>query len=91
MDDRYNNINKILDKLDFINDEKFSSINFNDLNNEFENEINHLRSITLNEKNIVVSDYKKDVVSKLLAKIENLESKIVPKARLFDDFSSSRN
>ena len=87
MEDKFKIINSILDKLEVINDEKFSSDKFNDLNNSLETELNTIKSV-LDEK-ITNSQIDKFIVKDLISKIEKLETKILPKAELINSFSKS--
>ena len=87
MENKFKIINSILDKLEIINDEKFSSDKFNDLNNSLETELNTIKSV-LDEK---IDNYPNDksMVLDLISKIERLEAKILPKAELINSFSKS--
>ena len=87
MEDKFKIINSILDKLEVINDEKFSSDKFNDLNYSLEIELNTIKSV-LDEK-IIDSQNEKSFVIDLISKIERLEAKILPKAELINSFSKS--
>ena len=87
MEDKFKIINSILDKLEVINDEKFSSNNFNDINNSLETELNTIKS-ALDEK-IDSGANDKFIVLDLISKIERLEAKILPKAELINSFSKS--
>jgi len=87
MEDKFKIINSILDKLEVINDEKFSSDKFNDLNNSLETELNTIKSV-LDEK-IDNAPNDKFMVLDLISKIERLEAKILPKAELINSFSKS--
>ena len=87
MEDKFKIINSILDKLEVINDEKFSSDKFNDLNNSLETELNTIKSVL--DKKLVNSQNEKSMVLDLINKIERLESKILPKAELINSFSKS--
>ena len=87
MENKFKNINLILDKLEIINDEKFSSDKFNDLNYSLEIELNTIKSV-LDEK-IIDSQNEKSFVIDLISKIERLEAKILPKAELINSFSKS--
>ena len=87
MEDKFKIFNSILDKLEVINDEKFSSDKFNDLNNSLETELNTIKSV-LDEK-IDNSPNDKFIVLDLISKIERLEAKILPKAELINSFSKS--
>ena len=87
MEYKFKIINSILDKLEVINDEKFSSDKFNDLNNSLETELNTIKSV-LDEK-IDNAPNDKFMVLDLISKIERLEAKILPKAELINSFSKS--
>ena len=87
MENEFKNINIILDKLEKINDEKFSSDKFNGLNYSLETELNIIKSL-IDEKKID-SQNKKSIVTDLISKIERLEAKILPKAELINSFSKS--
>ena len=87
MENKLKIINSILDKLEIINDEKFSSDKFNDLNNSLQTELNIIKSV-LDEK-IDNSPNNKFMVLDLISKIERLEAKILPKAELINSFSKS--
>ena len=87
MENKFKNINSILDKLEIINDEKFSSDKFNDLNYSLETELNSIKTV-IDEK-IINSQNEKFIVLDLISKIERLEAKILPKAELINSFSKS--
>ena len=87
MENKFKIINSILDKLEIINDEKFSSDKFNGLNYSLETELNIIKSL-IDEKKID-SQNKKSIVTDLISKIERLEAKILPKAELINSFSKS--
>ena len=87
MENKFKIINSILDNLESINDEKFSSDKFNDLNNSLESELDTIKSLL--DKKIVNSQNEKSMVLDLISKIERLESKILPKAELINSFSKS--
>ena len=87
MENKFKIINSILDKLEIINDEKFSSDKFIDLNDSFETELNSLKSVL--DGKIDNSPNDKFMVLDLISKIERLEAKILPKAELINSFSKS--
>ena len=87
MQNKFKNINLILDKLEIINDEKFSSDKFNVLNYSLETELNSIKSV-IDEK-IIDTQNEKLIVIDLISKIERLEAKILPKAELINSFSKS--
>ena len=87
MEDKFKIINSILDKLEVINDEKFSSDKFNDLNNSLETELNTIKSVFDEKIDNALND--KFMVLDLISKIERLEAKVLPKAELINSFSKS--
>ena len=87
MEYKFKIINSILDKLEVINDEKFSSDKFNDLNNSLETELNTIKSVLDEKRDNTPND--KFMVLDLISKIERLEAKILPKAELINSFSKS--
>ena len=87
MENKFKIINSILDKLEVINDEKFSSDKFNDLNNSLETELNTIKSVF--DEKIDNAPNDKFMVLDLISKIERLEAKILPKAELINSFSKS--
>tara|TARA_B100001564_G_scaffold184370_1_gene154983 strand:+ start:310 stop:579 length:270 start_codon:yes stop_codon:yes gene_type:complete len=87
MQNKFKNINLILDKIEIINDEKFSSDKFNNLNYSLETELNSIKSV-IDEK-IIDTQNEKLIVIDLISKIERLEAKILPKAELINSFSKS--
>ena len=88
MENKFKIFNSMLDKLEIINDEKFSSDKFNDLNNSLETELNNIKSVL--DKKKVNSQNDEFLVLDLISKIERLEAKILPKAELINSFSKSK-
>lgn len=74
------------DKLDSINKLNFSFEKFKEVNSEIEN---ILLEINLNELEVQKDNYNKIFVN-LLKKIDTLETKILPKANLLEEFSRSK-
>ena len=78
------------DRLDNINKLNFSYEKFKEVNSDIEN---ILVEINLNELNVIKNNtdinYNKIFVN-LLKKIDNLETKILPKANLLKEFSKSK-
>ena len=74
------------DKLDSINKLNFSFEKFKEVNSEIEN---ILLEINLNELEVQKDNYDKIFVN-LLKKIDTLETKILPKANLLEEFSRSK-
>ena len=75
-----------LDKLDNINKLNFSFEKFKEVNSEIEN---ILLEINSNELEVQKDNYNKIFVN-LLKKIDTLETKIIPKANLLEEFSRSK-
>ena len=74
------------DKLDSINKLSFSFEKFKEVNSEIEN---ILLEINLNELEVQKGNHNKIFVN-LLKKIDTLETKILPKANLLEEFSRSK-
>ena len=74
------------DKLDSINKLNFSYEKFQEVNSEIEN---ILLEINLNELKVQKDNCDKIFIN-LLKKIDKLETKILPKANLLEEFSNSR-
>ena len=74
------------DKLDSINKLNFSFEKFKEVNSEIEN---ILLEINLNELEVQKGNHNKIFVN-LLKKIDTLETKILPKANLLQEFSRSK-
>lgn len=75
-----------LNKLDNINKLNFSFEKFKEVNSEIEN---ILLEINSNELEVQKDNYNKIFVN-LLKKIDTLETKIIPKANLLEEFSRSK-
>ena len=75
-----------LNKLDNINKLNFSFEKFKEVNSEIEN---ILLEINFNELQIQKDNHDKIFVN-LLKKIDTLETKILPKASLLEEFSKSK-
>tara|TARA_B100000242_G_scaffold284169_1_gene247172 strand:- start:1471 stop:1746 length:276 start_codon:yes stop_codon:yes gene_type:complete len=83
-------LNENIDKLDEINDCKFSFENFNQINSQLEKTLFELKS---NELSFEKSNFTQDQLNSfkyILNKIEKLDSKITHKANLFESFSKSK-
>ena len=74
------------DRLDSINKLNFSYENFRKINSEIQNILNE---INLNELKAQNDNYNK-IFENLLKKIDKLETKILPKANLLEEFSKSK-
>ena len=79
-----------LNMLDELNNNKFVFENFNEVNTQIEKILIELKSHEQILKNNSSKD-SKNVIKKLLSKIEMLETKILPKANLLASFSKSKS
>ena len=89
MIDKLDTIDLNLNKLDELNKNKFSYLDFKEVNQRLETVMSELISkINIDqEKNL---NYEEQVfLQKILSKIEKLELKILPKANLLNAFSKS--
>ena len=84
-------LDESLNKLDEINKSIFVSEKFKAVNSQIEKILIELKSNeqTLRQNNSF-GDYN-NIINNLLNKIEMLETKILPKANLFDSFSKSKS
>ena len=84
-------LDEILNSLDEINNKRFSSDNFKELNAQFENILIELKSnqeiLTINKS---TEEYI-NIFNNILNKLNMLEAKILPKANLLDSFSKSKS
>ena len=79
-----------LDRLDDINKLDFSFEKFKEVNSEIEQILVEIKSNELNVlKNNTDINHNKIFIN-LLKKIDNIETKILPKANLLEDFSKSK-
>ena len=79
-----------LNTLDEINNKRFSSEKFKEVNSQFEKILIELKS---NEETIRINKSSQEYVNILniiLNKIDTLETKILPKANLLEEFSKSK-
>ena len=89
MIDKLETIDLNLNKLEELNKNKFSSIDFNEVNQELETVISQIVStINFGEEKTLNSE-EQVFLQKILCKIEKLELKILPKANLLNAFSKS--
>ena len=89
MIDKLDTIDLNLNKLEELNKNKFSSIDFNEVNQELESVISQIVStINFGEEKTLNSE-EQVFLQKILSKIEKLELKILPKANLLNAFSKS--
>ena len=85
------NLDEILNSLDDINNKRFSSERFKEVNTQFEKILMELKS---NEETLKINKSSEEYINifnNLLNKIEMLETKVLPKANLLDAFSKSKS
>ena len=89
MIDKLDTIDLNLNKLEELNKNKFSSLDFIEVNQELETVLSELVStININQEKTLNSE-EQVFLQKILSKIEKLELKIIPKANLLNSFSKS--
>ena len=89
MIDKLDTIDLNLNKLEELNKNKFSSLDFKEVNQQLEIVMNELIStININQEKTLNSE-EQVFLQKILSKIEKLELKIIPKANLLSSFSKS--
>ena len=84
-------LDKTLNSLDDINNKRFSSELFKEVNSQFEKILIELKS---NEETLKINKSSQEYInifSNILNKIEILETKILPKANLLTSFSKSKS
>ena len=82
-------ISSILNNLELIDENKFSSIDFKDINEAFEKELKKVTSECESKNNLSFSFDDKLLIQRIINKIETLETKVLPKAQLINSFSKS--
>tara|TARA_B100000212_G_C27059908_1_gene399329 strand:- start:261 stop:536 length:276 start_codon:yes stop_codon:yes gene_type:complete len=84
-------LDETLNSLDNINNKRFSSERFKEVNSQFEIILMELKS---NEETLKINKSSKEYINiynNILKKIVMLETKILPKANLLDSFSKSKS
>ncbi len=84
-------LDETLNSLDFINNKRFSSEKFKEVNSQFEKILMELKS---NEETLKTNQSSQEYINifnNILYKIDMLETKILPKANLLDSFSKSKS
>mgnify|MGYP003326517140 FL=1 len=84
-------LDETLNSLDYINNKRFSSEKFKEVNSQFEKILMELKS---NEETLKINKSSQEFINmfnNILNKIDMLEAKILPKANLFDSFSKSKS
>ena len=84
-------LDETLNELDEINNMRFSSQKFKEVNSKIEDILIELKSNEQIFKNNKSSEDYINIFSKLLNKIDTLETKILPKANLLITFSKSKS
>ena len=84
-------LDKSFDVLDEINNKRFSSEKFEEVNSKIEDILVELKSNEQIFKNNKLSEDYINIYTKLLNKIETLETKILPKANLLTSLSKSKS
>ena len=82
-------LDEALDKLDEINKNKFLFEKFVEINSEIEKILLEIKSNHPNEEINKFSEEHITIIKNLLNKIDKLELKILPKAKLLETFSMS--
>ena len=84
-------LDETLSSLDDINNKRFSSERFKEVNSQFEKILIELKS---NEETLKINKSSQEYINifnNILNKIDMLETKILPKANLLDAFSKSKS
>ena len=84
-------LDETLNSLDYINNKRFSSEKFKEVNSQFEKILMELKS---NEETLKINKSSQEFINmfnNILNKIDMLEAKILPKANLLDTFSKSKS
>ena len=90
MIEKLKNTYSILNKLDELNSNKFSFNDISNLNSILETDINdYIRNQDSND-NLNNTSEINQLILDIVSKIDNLESKILPKANLISSFSDSK-
>ncbi len=89
MVDKLDTIDLNLNKLEELNGKKFSSLDFKEVNKQLETVLSEIVFKINTDKEKTLSAEEHVFLQKMLSKIENLESKILPKANLLNSFSKS--
>ena len=89
MIDKLETIDLNLNKLEELNKNKFSSLDFKEVNQQLEIVISQLVSSINIDQEKTLNLEEQAFLQKILNKIEKLELKILPKANLLNSFSKS--
>tara|TARA_E500000331_G_scaffold331018_1_gene353040 strand:- start:176 stop:451 length:276 start_codon:yes stop_codon:yes gene_type:complete len=89
MIDKLDTIDLNLNKLEELNKNKFSSLDFKEVNQRLETVMSELVSSINIDQEKTLNPEEQVFLQKILNKIEKLELKILPKANLLNSFSKS--
>lgn len=89
MIDKLDTIDLNLNKLEELNKNKFSSLDFKEVNQQLETVMSQLVSTINIDQEKSLNPEEQVFLQKILNKIEKLELKILPKANLLNSFSKS--
>ena len=89
MIDKLDTIDLNLNKLEELNKNKFSSLDFKEVNQQLETVMSELVSKINIDQEKTLNPEEQVFLQKILRKIEKLELKILPKANLLNSFSKS--
>ena len=89
MIDKLDTIDLNLNKLEELNKNKFSSLDFKEVNQRLETVMGELVSSINIDQEKTLNPEEQVFLQKILNKIEKLELKILPKANLLNSFSKS--
>ena len=89
MIDKLDTIELNLNKLEELNKNKFSSLDFKEVNHRLETVMSELVSTINIDQEKSLNPEEQVFLQKILNKIEKLELKILPKANLLNSFSKS--
>jgi hypothetical protein len=89
MIEKLKNTYDILNLLEKENSKKFVSSVFKDLNKTLDLDLKKYISVSHEVNNSNLSNEEKELISNIIYKIEELETKILPKANLINSFSDS--
>ena len=89
MIDKLDTIDLNLNKLEELNKNKFSSLDFKEVNQQLETVMSELVSSINIDQEKTLNPEEQVFLQKILNKIEKLELKILPKANLLNSFAKS--
>ena len=87
MENKLNTFEKSLDKLNFVDVNKFSTTDFKSVNNDIETQLNNFKEMLELDNSANVFSDDQIQIKNIIDKIEKLEARILPKADLINSFS----